>query len=223
MLSFINNDQPTFCWGPPFLPWFSRLCVQQTDGSFLRISCCGLRGPHQYSNIIPLLLLCAIHPSHAKQDLMIRSPKPHPLSLLFAGDSLSEIMTQTLAGVLRADAVSRVGFIHNFSACGGELKFAWYRNDLLDVRRTEFESIHCALKDVSDTRCTVFATDSVLEQFDTLVVNAGAHSLAGGMSAFREMMMAAGADLTSSMDRLHDNAVTVVRNTVPGHWECHDR
>lgn len=132
-------------------------------------------------------------------------------------------MIQALAGVLRADPVSSPRFSRTYSACGGELKFAWYRNDLLDIRKTNFESIHCTVKDVSDTRCTVFATDSVLEQFDTLVVNAGAHRMAGGMGAFREMMVAAGTNLTTSMERLHDNAVKVVRNTVPGHWECHTR
>ncbi len=65
------------------------------------------------------------------------------------------------------------------------------------------------------------ADDSVLSEFDTLVVNSGAHILRRGMRAYESRMSDASASLTESMRRLHgDDAILVVRNTSPGHWNC---
>lgn len=67
----------------------------------------------------------------------------------------------------------------------------------------------------------MLAGDSVLAEYDTLVVNSGAHVLEGGMSAYESRMSMAAATLTESMTRLHgDDAILVVRNTSPGHWNC---
>lgn len=70
-------------------------------------------------------------------------------------------------------------------------------------------------------RIASFPGDPVLEEYDTLVVNSGAHVVEGGMSAYESSMSEAAASLTESMRRLHgDDAVLVVRNTSPGHWNC---
>lgn len=136
-----------------------------------------------------------------------------------------EIMAQTLAGLLRAELLSsQRNFRRSYSACGGALKFEWYRNDYLDVRTSKFETVHCTVKDISSTRCIVFATDAILGQFDTLIVNSGAHAMRGGMSEYQQRMTTSSASLTASMKRLHgDNAILMVRNTVPGQWECQQR
>ncbi len=67
------------------------------------------------------------------------------------------------------------------------------------------------------------ANDATLRQFDTMVVNSGAHPR--DPKLFREQMHAAADALTGTMHRLHgeDGAILVVRNTVPGHWECVQR
>lgn len=68
------------------------------------------------------------------------------------------------------------------------------------------------------------ADDSVLGEYDTLVVNAGQHRSLGGMEEYGEMMRNASAFLTPAMERLHgDDAILVVRNTVPGHGGNYDR
>ncbi|CAN0163866.1 unnamed protein product, partial [Hapterophycus canaliculatus] len=65
------------------------------------------------------------------------------------------------------------------------------------------------------------ADDATLEQYDTLVINSGAHVVRGGMAAYADMMSQASSTLTASMRRLHgDEAILVVRNTPPGHWNC---
>jgi len=135
-------------------------------------------------------------------------------------------MAATLSAVLRAEVVdARSGeFSTYFSACGGELKFASKRNDYLETRTTEFQGRHCRVPDVAATRCVPFATDEILAEFDTLVVNAGAHKMSGGIEDYRSQMKNSSEDLSASMRRLHgDDAILVVRNTVPGHWECDKR
>ena len=111
-----------------------------------------------------------------------------------------------------------------WSACMGKLKFAFIRNDFLDPRTVEFEGIHCEKHDVSESRCVTFALNSILREVDTLVVNSGAHKRRGGWKAYGDAMEVSSANLTASMRSLHgDNAVLVVRNTVPGHWGCEER
>lgn len=130
-------------------------------------------------------------------------------------------MSRTLASILDADLVSKPISVLNFSACGGELKFWWVRNDVLDVGTTKLNSNYCKSFKSS---CRIFAKDSILEQFDTVVVNAGAHVLKGGILEYERMMTSASKALTSSLKRLHgDNGIFVVRNTLPGHWECNAR
>ena len=135
-------------------------------------------------------------------------------------------MTATLSAVLRGEVIkSRSEYLSTYlSACGGELKFASKRNDFIDTRTTEFHDARCEVPDVSATRCVPFATDEILAEFDTLVVNAGAHRMVGGIEAYRSQMKNSSEDLSASMRRLHgDDAILVVRNTVPGHWGCDDR
>ncbi|CAM9571411.1 unnamed protein product [Ectocarpus sp. 8 AP-2014] len=149
--------------------------------------------------------------------------------LLFAGDSLTGEMIDTLAAVLRATLVKHVHLtMDTYSACDGALTLSWYRNDFLDTRTDGFDTVHCEEPDVSMSHCMVFAgmysNDATLSQFDTLVVNAGAHLRSGELEAYGSMMKSASESLTSSMRRLHgDNAILVVRNTVPGHGESFDR
>ncbi|CAN0339444.1 unnamed protein product, partial [Pylaiella littoralis] len=103
--------------------------------------------------------------------------------LLFVGDSLSHLMTRTLASILGANFVSNPQSNLNFSACGGALKISWYRNDVLDVSgTTKWNSDYC--NTFKTLCCVVFAKDSVLERFDTVVVNAGVHPMAGGVSEY---------------------------------------
>jgi len=69
--------------------------------------------------------------------------------------------------------------------------------------------------------CLTFANDTVLADFDTLVVNSGAHRPKGGLPGYAEMMAAASTSLEASMKRLHgEDAILVVRNTSPGHGNC---
>lgn len=132
-------------------------------------------------------------------------------------------MSVTLAAVLRAEVIESEtkAFSNYFSACGGKLRYAALRNDFLDTRTTGFDDIHCVQPDVGDTRCIVFAKDSILAEFDTLVVNSGAHPTGGGLEEFRSRMSDSSEELTASMKRLHgDDAILIVRNTTPGHWGC---
>ncbi|CAM9583244.1 unnamed protein product [Ectocarpus sp. 12 AP-2014] len=145
--------------------------------------------------------------------------------LLFAGDSLTGEMIDTLAAVVRATLVKHVPLtMDTYSACDGALTLSWYRNDYLDTRTDGFDTVHCEDPDFSASRCVVFADDATLSQFDTLVVNAGAHRRSGGLEAYGSMMKNASENLTSTMRRLHgDDAILVVRNTVPGHGHSYDR
>lgn len=116
----------------------------------------------------------------------------------------------------------------DWEACGGKVKLRFMRNDVLDARtKPRYRSLRCeesvggALLD--NTRCRIFATDATLREFDTLVVNSGAHPRPA--AEFGREMEASAKALTSSMKRLHgeDKAILVVRNTVPGHWGCTER
>lgn len=138
-------------------------------------------------------------------------------------------MTTTLASILRADGVSLDTFKDDWEACGGALKVRFMRNDFLDTRTSpRYKTLLCERGSaggptVNNTRCRIFATDETLGEFDTLVVNSGAHPRAA--HEFGRQMDAASAALTKSMHRLHgkDKAVLVVRNTIPGHWDCTER
>ncbi|CAN0105017.1 unnamed protein product [Scytosiphon promiscuus] len=145
--------------------------------------------------------------------------------ILFVGDSLTGQMIDTLAAILRATVVDHVLLTSDsFSACDGTFEFSWYRNDFLDTRTDGFDTVHCEDPDISMSHCKVFADDSTLSQFDTLIVNAGAHIRSGGLPAYGEMMKNASERLTESMKRLHgENSILVVRNTVPGHSSSYER
>ena len=147
---------------------------------------------------------------------------------------MTRIMTSTLASVLRAkvrppgeeeekiDGQARPA--DRWSACGGKLNLTFIRNDLLDPRTVEYEGIHCETHDVSNSRCVTFALESIFKDTDTLVVNSGAHKRTGGWDAYGDAMKVSSVSLTALMKRLHgDNAILVVRNTVPGHWGCEKR
>lgn len=139
-------------------------------------------------------------------------------------------MTTTLATVLRAEAVSIDTFKDNWEACGGALNVRFMRNDFLDPRtEPRYKTLQCeggfggTGPPVDNTRCRIFATDETLEEFDTLVVNSGAHPRPA--AEFGRQMDAAAETLTNSMNRLHGKgkAIMVVRNTTPGHWGCTER
>lgn len=141
-------------------------------------------------------------------------------------------MATSLASALRADSTrdmqrgaendNDIGPAH-WSACGGQLNVAYYRNDFLDTRTDPFPSVHCE-EDNTVSRCATFADDGTLGEYDTLVVNAGAAKIWGNRDAYAAAMSTAAKTLSSSMRRLHgDKAIMVVRNTVPGHWDCNAR
>lgn len=85
--------------------------------------------------------------------------------------------------------------------------------------RTRFYFIH-----TSSSSSSSRADDSTLREYDTIIVNAGAHRRRGGMEAYGQMMRQASRFLSASMERLHgDKAILIVRNTVPGHGRSFDR
>eukprot|EP00903_Cladosiphon_okamuranus_P017591 g16203.t1 len=149
--------------------------------------------------------------------------------LLFVGDSLTGQMIDTLAIILRAEFVDHLDpNIVKFVGCHGNLNFSWYRNDYLDARTTDetggFPTEHCEEPEFGRSRCVVFADNSILGEYDTLVVNAGAHRRRGGVSAYGEMMRNASTSLSVSMERLHGaTAILIVRNTSPGHGNNYER
>lgn len=155
-----------------------------------------------------------------------RTNTPHHITP--PGDSLTRLSTSTLAAILRAKPIELDTFGDVWEACGGELKVRFIRNDYLDARVApryaspmceEFPGGATAL----NTRCRLFGTDATLRDFDTLVVNSGAHPRPAAQ--YGRQMDAAAEALTRSMNRLHgkDKAILVVRNTVPGHWGCTER
>lgn len=76
---------------------------------------------------------------------------------------------------------------------------------------------------IINSRCVVFASDEVLRESDTLVVNSGAH-VRPIDEEYRPAMEAASKALTASMKRIHgEDAIMIVRNTPPGHWGCTER
>eukprot|EP00904_Undaria_pinnatifida_P008330 jgi/Undpi1/4627/HiC_scaffold_18.g07981.m1 len=107
-----------------------------------------------------------------------------------------------------------------WSACGGKLNLIFIRNDLFDPRTVEYEGKYCETHDVNSSRSVTFALEPVLKDTDTLVVNSDAHKRTGGWDAYRDAMKAS----SVSLKRLQgDNAISVVRNTVPGHWRCEEK
>lgn len=113
-----------------------------------------------------------------------------------------------------------------WSACDGKLPIRFIRNDFLNARKTnKLKMMHCEYpsgKAAQNTFCNAFTDDGILKQFDTLVVNSGAHfrnstDYVSGMLEINEVV-------AKSMKRLHgDAAFMVFRNTVPGHWGCTPR
>lgn len=124
-------------------------------------------------------------------------------------------------------------YVHNFlflrffspnkwKACDGALNVHFYRSDDLNPRTEEHKFESCVYDGVDF--CITFANDKILAEFDTLVVNAGAHLPEKGISGYASMMEAASTSLEASMRRLHgDDAVLIVRNTPPGHGNCAER
>lgn len=132
----------------------------------------------------------------------------------------------------------------SWEACDGALKFVHKRNDYLDCRTEEEGSSSPGVLEHLDVthedepfrddgecdvtykgmaaRCLAFADDDTLAQFDTVVVNSGAHPRP--LEEYRLAMEAASDTIGAAMKRLHgDRALLVVRNTVPGHWGCEKR
>ena len=108
-------------------------------------------------------------------------------------------------------------------ACEGKLAVRFVRNDYLDVRTTPFDTVECNSKNGEPyTRCRMFADSSTLSQFDTLVVNSGAHTRP--REIYGPIMKFVSVSLAASMRSIHgDDTILVVRNTVPGHWGCTER
>lgn len=160
----------------------------------------------------------------SKQQQRYAPPRP-PSPPTLSGDSLTRLSTTTLAAVLRAEPVTTSQLKDEWSACGGKLRVSFMRNDFLDVRTSAFDGVQCKLrggKAADNTRCVVFAKHSTLENFDTLVVNSGAHPRPG--EEYGPAMRVASESLAVTMKLLHgDDAVLIARNTVPGHWGCTER
>ena len=142
---------------------------------------------------------------------------------------MNRILTTTLAAVLRADLIKAsspvpgVGDgIDQWSACSGELVVRFVRNDYLYLNTTRLAHDACFNQQGVKAECYVFTEDETLEQFDTLVVNNGAHPRTD--EEFDPAMRTAAKMLSSSMKRIHGkDALLIVRNTAPGHWGCTDR
>lgn len=111
---------------------------------------------------------------------------------------------------------------NKWTACDGALNVHFYRSDDLNPRTEEDKFQSCVYDGVNF--CITFANDEILGEFDTLVVNAGAHLPGKGLDAYAATMEAASTSLEASMRRLHgDDAILVVRNTPPGHGNCAER
>lgn len=138
---------------------------------------------------------------------------------------MNRLLTTTLAAILRAKVVKISAVIpgtddgiDEWSACSGRLVLRFVRNDYLYVGTTPLADNICYSAG-GQAQCHVFTEDATLEQFDTLVVNSGAHWRTD--QEFAPAMSTAAEVLSSSMKRIHGgDAVFVVRNTVPGHWNC---
>lgn len=135
-------------------------------------------------------------------------------------------MTVTLGSILGAKLLEAHHEGDRWSACDGELQVRFIRNDYLDVR-TEgtFATGKCEHpngKPADNTLCMVFAADGTLKDFDVLIVNSGAHPRDFG--EYTREMTKTSRFLAQQMERLHgkDHAFLVLRNTVPGHWNCND-
>lgn len=139
---------------------------------------------------------------------------------------MTRLLTTTLAAVLQAKLVQvdadfegNGDGIDEWSACGGKLTVRYVRNDYLEMQALPFPNNECYNMDGGHAQCHTFATDETLSQFDTLVVNSGAHPRSDAEYAAK--MTAAATVLSTSMKRIHgEGAILVVRNTVPGHWNC---
>ena len=109
-----------------------------------------------------------------------------------------------------------------WSACDGKLTVKFLRNDYLDTRTSPFNTVHCEDENgmpINASHCGVFADNNTLQNFDTLVVNSGAHPRPGDV--YGPAMRVASDALSASMKSLHgDDAILIVRNTTPGHWDC---
>ncbi|CAN0425103.1 unnamed protein product [Ectocarpus sp. 12 AP-2014] len=144
--------------------------------------------------------------------------------ILLVGDSITDLMVRTLVSVLRATSEQVHSKYHlnhalKWGACNGEVKIAFYRNDFLDTttRRSAFWDGFCDSRNPKrNAQCEVFADDDTLEEYDTLIVNSGAHPRS--LDEYGEAMETASKEITASMKRLHgDDALLIVRNTPPGH------
>ncbi|CAN0037514.1 unnamed protein product [Ectocarpus fasciculatus] len=139
-------------------------------------------------------------------------------------------VVRTLVSVLRATSEpihSKYQLHHarKWGACNGEVKIAFYRSDFLDTTtwRNAFLDGLCDLRNPKrGAKCDVFADDETLKEYDTVIINSGAHPRS--LDEYRETMETASKELTASMKRLHgDDALLIVRNTPPGHGGCTER
>ena len=135
--------------------------------------------------------------------------------ILFVGDSLTRLMTITLASIL--GAVDKGDDV--WDACDGGTTIKCMRNDYLDTGNTTGKCVHLDGTNGVNAHCNVFADDYTLSSFDTLVVNSGAHPRE--YDEFSIAMDASGKYLSERMKHFHgDKAIYVARNTPPGHWGC---
>lgn len=141
------------------------------------------------------------------------------------GDSLTRLLTTTLASALRARLIEATQTADQWSACNGKVPVQYIRNDYLDHRTKAFKALQCETmggQRAKNALCVVFADDGTLRKFDTLVVNSGAHLR--GPAEYKKAMLRMSGDVAATMRRLHgDGAFLVFRNTVPGHWDCTSR
>ena len=164
--------------------------------------------------------------------LLERLPRP---GVLFVGDSLSRLHTNSLAAFLGAvparnwkwPRVYGAQAVNSYDACGGRLHIAFVRNDWLDTQ-LEYDGPHsdrgyvCAGlgKDASDPHfrnayCEPWAYEELLAPFGGVVLNSGAHLQRDHLFAKR---MRAAANTTLALTP--KCTALVYRATVPGHSHC---
>jgi len=163
--------------------------------------------------------------------LLERLPRP---GVLFVGDSLSRLHTNSLAAFLGAvparnwkwPRVYGAQAVNIYDACGGRLRIGFVRNDWLDTQ-LEYDGTQsdrgyaCAGTDKgSDSHyrnayCEPWAFEELLAPFGAVVLNSGAH--VQNDQNFADRMRAAAKATLSLVPKC---TALVYRATVPGHSHC---
>lgn len=134
---------------------------------------------------------------------------------IFVGDSITKIHFHTLiasiGGVCEGQKMCM--------ACGG-IPFEWRANAYLDTQDIPFSK--CSLDESISPRstCESFATREILEKYDVIVMNSGAHYRED--VEFVPAMENAALMVSNIMNEIHEKPLMIWRNTIPGHGGCND-